>query len=180
MVYYINHQIYKIPIYSNNRMGYNKLLNIAVSAVVKDNNILLIKRVKPPYAGYWAIPGGKVEFGEHPEEAAVREIKEETNIDCNFEELRGIASEIVHNPEGEKIAQFMLYVCKLRLLHSNIQMQKEGEVKWFNLNDLEKEKVVPSDLLMINEFLLKENKIDLYKIKMIEDNGEYNVEYFRR
>ena len=94
-------------------MSYNKLLNIAISAVVNDGKVLLIKRVKPPYAGYWAIPGGKVEFGEHPEEAAVREIKEETDLDCQFEELRGMASEIVHAKDDSKIAQFMLYVCKL-------------------------------------------------------------------
>lgn len=41
--------------------------------------IILIKRKNPPYG--WAIPGGFVDYGESFEEAAVREAKEETNLD---------------------------------------------------------------------------------------------------
>lgn len=161
-------------------MGYNKLLNIAISAVIDDNKVLLIKRIKPPYAGHWSIPGGKVEFGEHPEEAAVREIKEETNMDCEFEELRGMASEIVHNKNSqEKVAQFMLYVCKLKPLHKNIQMQKEGEVKWFGLEELENINMVPSDLLMLKEFVIQKNSTKLHKIKILEDGDKYEVEEFK-
>ena len=35
-----------------------------ITAVIKDNKILLIKRIRKPYTGYWAIPGGIVEEGE--------------------------------------------------------------------------------------------------------------------
>ncbi len=157
----------------------DKLLNIACSVVIKDNKVLLIKRIKPPYTGYWAIPGGKVEFGEHPEESAVREIKEETNLDCKSQGLKGIASEIVHNNE-EKIGHYMIYVCKLEPLHTNIKMQKEGEVKWFDLNDLGNIKIVPSDVLMLKEFILKENPVNLHKIKMIENGEKYHVEEFKK
>ena len=99
--------------------NYNKLMNIAMSVVVKDSKVLLIKRTTPPYVGYWTVPEGKVEFGEHPEEAAVRELKEETNIDAEAEGIKGIASEVVHN-KGDKVAHFLLYVCKLKPLHMNI------------------------------------------------------------
>ena len=47
-----------------------------------DNGIILIKRKNPP-AG-WAIPGGFVDYGETLEEAAVREMKEETSLDINL------------------------------------------------------------------------------------------------
>uniref|UniRef100_A0A7C4TCG7 NUDIX hydrolase n=1 Tax=candidate division WOR-3 bacterium TaxID=2052148 RepID=A0A7C4TCG7_UNCW3 len=44
-----------------------------------DNGIVLIKRKNPPYG--WAIPGGFIEYGESAESAAIREAKEETNLE---------------------------------------------------------------------------------------------------
>ena len=43
--------------------------------------ILLIKRGKPPQYGRWMVPGGRLEWGETLEEAAIREGREETGID---------------------------------------------------------------------------------------------------
>ncbi|MDY6951810.1 MAG: NUDIX hydrolase [Thermodesulfobacteriota bacterium] len=48
--------------------------------VVKDEKVLMVKRVHAPGEGLWAIPGGGVELGETLEEAAEREVKEETGI----------------------------------------------------------------------------------------------------
>ena len=54
---------------------------VAVGAIVfKDNKILLVRRGKPPAEDLWAIPGGRVEIGETLQEAAEREIFEETGI----------------------------------------------------------------------------------------------------
>lgn len=54
---------------------------VAVGAIVfKDNNVLLVRRGKPPAEDLWAIPGGRVEIGETLQEAAEREILEETGI----------------------------------------------------------------------------------------------------
>lgn len=159
--------------------NYNKLLNISCAAVISNSKILLIQRVKPPYKGYWTLPGGKIEFGEHPEEAALREVKEETDLDCKSEGLKGVASEIVHN-NGTKVAHFMLYICRLKPLHTNIQIKNEGDLKWFDLKKLDGEKIAPSDVAMIKEFILKENKTNFHKIKMVENKGEYFMEEFRK
>lgn len=54
---------------------------LAVGAVVfKDQQVLLVKRGKPPTKGMWAIPGGSVELGETLKQAAERETLEETGI----------------------------------------------------------------------------------------------------
>jgi ADP-ribose pyrophosphatase len=54
---------------------------IGVGAVVIHNNkVLLVKRGRPPAQGQWAIPGGRLELGETLQQAAEREILEETGI----------------------------------------------------------------------------------------------------
>lgn len=49
-------------------------------AVVRGNTVLLVKRARPPSQGLYAFPGGKVEAGETLQEAAVRELLEETGL----------------------------------------------------------------------------------------------------
>ena len=49
---------------------------------IESKGIVLIKRRNPPYG--WAIPGGFVDYGETLEEAAIREAKEETNLDIEL------------------------------------------------------------------------------------------------
>ncbi len=54
---------------------------VAVGAVVfRDERVLLVRRGQPPSEDLWAIPGGSVEIGETLQEAAEREILEETGI----------------------------------------------------------------------------------------------------
>ncbi len=54
---------------------------VGVGALVfKDDRVLLIKRGKSPSKGMWSIPGGRVELGETLQEAAEREVLEETGI----------------------------------------------------------------------------------------------------
>ena len=48
------------------------------------NQILLIKRSTPPFVGYWALPGGRVNPGETVEQTIVREVKEETGLDITL------------------------------------------------------------------------------------------------
>lgn len=49
--------------------------------VLRDDDVLLIRRGKPPRIGEWSLPGGLQELGETIAEAASREVKEETDID---------------------------------------------------------------------------------------------------
>ncbi len=50
------------------------------TAVLRGDEVLLIKRSKPPFAGAWSLPGGALEWGEPAEDAARREVREETGL----------------------------------------------------------------------------------------------------
>jgi ADP-ribose pyrophosphatase YjhB (NUDIX family) len=54
-----------------------------VGAVVHDaaGRLLLIRRGHDPHRGLWSLPGGRIEAGESPEQAVVREVREETGLD---------------------------------------------------------------------------------------------------
>lgn len=154
---------------------------VALSAVLSNGNILLIKRHREPYKTLWSLPGGKVNAYEHIEHAAVREVKEETNLDCKFERVRGIASEIVYVRNKPKY-HFILFVCELRpkVRIKKIKSTEEGKLKWFKLSEVGKENVIPSDYRMIKEFIIRgRKKYQIYKTKVLSQGMKYFIADFR-
>lgn len=70
----------------------------------EDETILLIKRKNNPYKGFWALPGGFVEYGETVEQAAIREVKEETGISVDIKKLVGVYSDPDRDPRGHTVS----------------------------------------------------------------------------
>lgn len=63
-------------------MTVNIVLVVACALIDADGRVLLARRPEgKPMAGLWEFPGGKVEAGERPEDALIRELKEEIDID---------------------------------------------------------------------------------------------------
>ncbi len=85
---------------------------VAVDGVVvrSRGSIVLVKRRKPPYEGYWALPGGLVEYGESVEEAVVREVREETGLEVEIKGLVGVYSKLGRDPRGHVISIAFLVV----------------------------------------------------------------------
>ncbi len=55
--------------------------------LMRGNDILLVKRKYQPQVGDWTLPAGFMEYGETPEQTAIRETKEETNLDISVKEV---------------------------------------------------------------------------------------------
>ena len=66
-----------------------------------DRPIVLIERANPPYG--WAIPGGFVDLGEIVEQAAVREAKEEVELEVHLIALLGIYSDPIRDSRGHTV-----------------------------------------------------------------------------
>jgi 8-oxo-dGTP diphosphatase len=154
-----------------------KVIPIVVGVVIRDNKILLLQRKNEPYIGYWAFPGGKIEPHEHVREAAMREIQEETGIATTFESYDGFVSEIVEE-NNAVLYHFLIHICRLNPLSSSITSTHEGEVAWFNLDELDTLHIVHSDLLMIKQMVLSKTK-QYYECKVEKKKGDYFLQYFR-
>ena len=68
--------------------------------VLKDSSVLLIRRGKPPNIGSWTLPGGAQELGETMEEAARRELAEETGITVGALHLAAAVDSIRRDDSG--------------------------------------------------------------------------------
>jgi 8-oxo-dGTP diphosphatase len=66
----------------------------AGALVVQDGSILLNQRDIDPGLGKWGLPAGYVDLGERVEEAAIREVKEETGLDVCLDGLLGVYSDV--------------------------------------------------------------------------------------
>lgn len=97
--------------------------------------VALIERKKPPFVGHWAIPGGFVEGDETVEQAAMRELKEETGIGDIYMEQFHVFSDPDRDPRGRVItvAFFALIASdKIQLVSSD----DAAQAQWFPAYDL--------------------------------------------
>ncbi|MCS7098334.1 MAG: NUDIX hydrolase [Candidatus Methanomethyliaceae archaeon] len=107
--------------------------------VIDNGKVLLIKRGNDPNKGLWSIPGGMVRLGESPEEAAIREFKEETGLDAIIEDLLGVFNVVIRDDKG-KIKYHYVVIDYLGKVIGG--MLKPGsdvlDAKWFEINELSK------------------------------------------
>ena len=121
------------------------MINV-VAAVIKDENekILITQRnLKKAQGGLWEFPGGKIEPNETRENAIVREIKEELDIDI---EVKSYLSEKVFN-YPEKDINLIALECKK--INGEIRLLEHEDYKWVSKNELEKFEFAPADLFII-------------------------------
>ena len=127
----------------------------AVSAIVPDHQgrILLIRRTDN---NYWSIPGGGMEPGESVREAAVREVKEETGMDCEITGLVGIYSNPRHvaaYDDGEVRQEFSICLAG-RLLGGSLRTSSESsEVRFIRASDIPAYEIHPSIRMRIGHYL---------------------------
>ena len=120
------------------------IIKHVVACALSDNTgrVLINQRpVGKDYEGYWEFPGGKIEEGETPESAIIRELKEEINIDVSASCLAPLSfSEMMYD---NFYVVVLLYVC--RKWDGYIQPQEKQKIEWIQPKDIHKYKVLPAD-----------------------------------
>jgi 8-oxo-dGTP diphosphatase len=85
-----------------------KTPRIGVGVIIERNGqVLLLKRTNVHGAGTWSTPGGHLEYGESPEECAIREVKEETGVDIGNVIFKGITNDLFEVSEKHYITIWM-------------------------------------------------------------------------
>ncbi len=122
------------------------VLVAAVALIDPDGRILLAKRPEgKTLAGLWEFPGGKVEQGERPEVALIRELKEELGIDVEHSCLAPLT--FASHAYDEFHLLMPLYVCRR---WQGIAQALEGqELKWVFAKNLRDYPMPPADLPLI-------------------------------
>ena len=108
-------------------MERKKIIVYVDGIYIKDGKILLLKRAKKPFKGFWHHVGGQVEENETLKEAIKREFKEETNLDVEI-------GEIINGRIEETFDQSKIIIA-FRIMHIKgaIKLNKENErFEWFD------------------------------------------------
>jgi 8-oxo-dGTP diphosphatase len=96
----------------------------------RDLKVLFIRRGIPPFADRWALPGGFVRLEESLEEAARRELREETGIEQVFLEQLYTFGEVTRDPRDRVVT--VAYYALINLSEHNIQAATDAkDVAWF-------------------------------------------------
>ncbi|OYT33688.1 DNA mismatch repair protein MutT [Archaeoglobales archaeon ex4484_92] len=86
-------------------------ITLTVDAVIPyKGKLVLIRRRNEPYKGFYALPGGIVEYGERVEEALSREVKEETGLEVVADKIVGVYSDPKRDPRGHFVS--ICYIAK--------------------------------------------------------------------
>ncbi|MGH6866912.1 MAG: NUDIX hydrolase [Methyloceanibacter sp.] len=113
----------------------------------KDRAVLLVKRGRPPFAGLWSLPGGKIEGTESAREAVRRELKEETGLDAVVE---GILDKVVVPTEIDEGAPYGLTVYYGRVLGGHLAAKGDAEAaRWIGLGEIEGLELTPGTAPLI-------------------------------
>ena len=111
--------------------------------------VLLIQRKNPPYQNMWALPGGFLDQNETFEQAAERELKEETGLSMLHLKQFKTFSAPNRDPRGWTIST-VFYAHIENIEHLRIKAGDDAKItRWFNLNNL-------PELAFDHELILKE------------------------
>ena len=104
----------------------------------REGKVLLIRRKFEPNKGRWAPPGGLLEVGEDPQEAAKREVWEELGLEVEVEGLLQVANEVIKDEEGRVKFHFVLIDYLMKPLGERITLNEESDAfDWFEPSAVE-------------------------------------------
>ena len=142
----------RLPDYSNAATGEHmkrKTIKVAAAIIHKDDKVLATQRGYGDYKDWWEFPGGKLEAGETPEAALVREIKEE--LDSEIEVEKYLTT--VEHDYPEFHLSMDCYWCKVK--SGKLTLIEHEAAKWLPLDNLHQVNWLPADVKVVEAIELR-------------------------
>ena len=122
-----------------------KTIEVAAAIIVKDNRIFATQRGYGEFKDGWEFPSGKIEPGESAQEALVREIREELDVDIRVGKLL----ETVEYDYPEFHLTMHCFICEL--LSEEIVLKEHEDARWLKKEELDSVGWLPADVGVISK-----------------------------
>ena len=116
-----------------------KTIEVVAAVIIKDGKVYATQRGYGEWQGWWEFPGGKIEAGESPEAALVREIREELDADIKVGELL----ETVEWDYPKFHLTMHCFICSL--LSESMHLNEHEAAAWLTRETIHSVKWLPAD-----------------------------------
>lgn len=124
-----------------------KTIEVVAAIIKKEDKIFITRRSYGEFANMWEFPGGKIEAGETNEEALIREIKEELELDIN--KLEFLTTVEYDYPTFHLTMH--CYTCEI--CGGTLNLNAHNDAKWVSLEQLASQKWIPADIEVVEKLL---------------------------
>ena len=128
-----------------------KTIKVVAAVIQRQKNdkkeIFVTQRGYGEFAGSWEFPGGKIEEGETPQEALIREIKEELDADI----LVGDLIDVVEYDYPNFHLSMNCYWCELKSEH--VELKEHEDAKWLVREELTTVDWLPADITLVKKIV---------------------------
>ncbi len=121
-----------------------KTIDVVAAIIVDDGKILATQRGYGEFEGGWEFPGGKVEAGETPEQAIVREIREELNASIRVDDF---LVQVEHDYPTFHLSM-KCFICSLD--GSGFQLLEHHAARWLDIEHIDSVDWLPADIKVVD------------------------------
>ena len=122
-----------------------KIIHVVAAVIVQDGKVFATQRGYRNYKDWWEFPGGKIEAGETPEQALIREIREELAVEITVDKY--LTTVEYDYPEFH--LSMACYWCSVKEGH--LTLLEHEAARWLPLDDLRQVNWLPADVLVVHE-----------------------------
>ena len=124
-----------------------KVIEVVAAIIKKEDKIFITRRSYGEFQDMWEFPGGKIEAGESKEDALIREIKEELELDIN--NLEYLTTVEYDYPKFHLTMH--CFICEI--CGGSLNLNAHNDAKWALLEELSLQAWVPADVKVVEKLL---------------------------